>query len=377
MLQSFRVKGFKSFQNDTEFDFRRTQYQTLESTNVESGILKGALFVGGNASGKTNAVEAIRFLLMVLFSSRKMDWNQRLCLFSESGVMELEYRFVIEGRSIRYQIRYQKEDTLLSEWLWLDETLMLERTGSYAKSELSDRKEFHNIPEKTLFLRDIWFNTQFRNHQTLQNWFSFLENSIYLNPLTAQMIYFGAESEMAGTVELDAYLKKNGAEEMNAFLRECGFSYSLRYDPDKGSSRSNFPGLSLIRDGISAEIPMDEESMGTQFLVSTLPPYLYVLKHGGMLLFDEFSSGLHNDLEELLVRYFMKRAHGSQIILVSHSTNLLSSRLLRPDQIYAVNFDREGSNVVRFSSRQPRVGQNFEKMYLSGIFSGLPHYHDV
>ena len=72
MLQSFRVKGFKSFKNDTEFDFRRTQYQTLESTNVENGILKGALFVGGNASGKTNAVEAIRFLLMVLFSSRNM-----------------------------------------------------------------------------------------------------------------------------------------------------------------------------------------------------------------------------------------------------------------------------------------------------------------
>ena len=224
MLQSFRVKGFKSFKNDTEFDFRRTQYQTLESTNVENGILKGALFVGGNASGKTNAVEAIRLLLMVMFSSRKMDWNQRLCLFSESGVMELEYRFLIEGRSIRYQIRYQRGDHLISEWLWLDDALMLERTGSYAKSELSDRKEFHNIPEKSLFLRDIWFNTRFRDYEVLQSWFSFMEKSIYLNPLTGEMICVGAESDLAGAVELDEYLRTNGAEELNAFLRECGFS---------------------------------------------------------------------------------------------------------------------------------------------------------
>ena len=121
---------------------------------------------------------------------------------------------------------------------------------------------------------------------------------------------------------------------------------------------------------------MSDESMGNKVLMAILPAYLRAIK-GGMLLFDEFSSGLHNDLERLLIRYFMERSQEAQIFLVSHSTNLLSSGLFRPDQLYAVNFDEEGSNVVRFSSRQPRVGQNFEKMYLSGMFSGVPHYHDI
>lgn len=93
-----------------------------------------------------------------------------------------------------------------------------------------------------------------------------------------------------------------------------------------------------------------------------------------MLILDEFSSGFHNDLEKLLIKHFMQHAKGAQLMIVSHSTNLLASSLLRPDQLYAVNFNQEGSNIVRFSDEQPRAGQNFEKMYLGGVFSGLPNY---
>lgn len=89
---------------------------------------------------------------------------------------------------------------------------------------------------------------------------------------------------------------------------------------------------------------------------------------------DEFSSGFHNDLEELLIRYFMKKAEEAQLIFVSHSTNLLSNSILRPDQIYSVDFGTDGSVLKRFSSEKPREAQNLEKMYLSGVFDGVPAY---
>ena len=96
-----------------------------------------------------------------------------------------------------------------------------------------------------------------------------------------------------------------------------------------------------------------------------------------MLLIDEFSSGFHNYLETLLVRYFMEKSENSQMIFVSHSTNLLSNSLLRPDQEYAVEFNgKEGSTVTRFSTEQPRLAQNIEKMYVSGVFGGLPQYEE-
>lgn len=64
-----------------------------------------------------------------------------------------------------------------------------------------------------------------------------------------------------------------------------------------------------------------------------------------------------------------------KVLFVSHSTNLLSNALLRPDQIYAVEMmGDEGSILNRFSDEQPRVAQNLEKMYLSGVFGGIPEY---
>ena len=36
-----------------------------------------------------------------------------------------------------------------------------------------------------------------------------------------------------------------------------------------------------------------------------------------------------------------------------------------------------GSVVKRFSSEQPRSAQNIEKMYVSGVFGGLPNYVEV
>lgn len=124
-------------------------------------------------------------------------------------------------------------------------------------------------------------------------------------------------------------------------------------------------------------IPFTEESLGNQNLLRMLPTFLHVINKSGMLLIDEFSSGFHNCLEALLVRYFFEKAKDSQMIFVSHSTNLLSNSLLRPDQEYAVEFNgKEGSSVIRFSKEKPRLAQNIEKMYVSGVFGGLPQFEE-
>ncbi len=71
----------------------------------------------------------------------------------------------------------------------------------------------------------------------------------------------------------------------------------------------------------------------------------------------------------------MSKSLNSQIFLVSHSTNLLSNSIFRPDQEYAVDFKgKEGSYINRFSNEKPRAAQNIEKMYNSGCFGGKPEY---
>lgn len=178
------------------------------------------------------------------------------------------------------------------------------------------------------------------------------------------------------------YLENEGADEINHFFKQFNFNQRIEYS---NASSGNITRIESIeekdiffkREGVGEPIPFPWESLGNQKLLRLLPSFFYVVRNGGMLVVDEFSSGLHNFLEELLIKYFMKNSKNSQLFIVSHSTNLLSNSLLRPDQIYAVDFNGiEGSALKRFSTEQPRLAQNLEKMYTGGVFGGIPDYRD-
>ena len=109
-----------------------------------------------------------------------------------------------------------------------------------------------------------------------------------------------------------------------------------------------------------------------------LPNLISVLENPGMLIFDEFGNSLHNKLAEKIVKFFMKNANKSQLFITSHDTNLISNSVFRPDQINLITFnDAKGSKVTRISKFKPREAQNLEKMYLGGMFEGLPLYEEL
>ena len=67
MLTKMYLTNFLSFLDRTEFDFTASRYSILGETNVyNSEVLKGALFIGPNASGKSNALEGIAFLINLI-----------------------------------------------------------------------------------------------------------------------------------------------------------------------------------------------------------------------------------------------------------------------------------------------------------------------
>lgn len=373
MLKSYEVSNFKSFKNKTKFDLERTNYQMLSATNLKGNTLKGLMFVGANASGKSNAVIAIKFLLDSLFGKLDVNMAACICLFSENPEMSLAYTFDVEGTEIIYEIQYQRIDKKLNENLLVDGKNIFTRDGSVAKTKFSEEKMYTDVPKDMLFLRDIYFNTKFRGQEKLQKWFDFLRNSVYLDLYSGDAIQYRDVD-----LSLKSYLEQEGTEEINKFFQEYNFGQIIEYDKkSKGhviSVESPEKMIFFKRKGIDEPIPFVLESLGNRTLIKLLPLFFHCIKQGGILLLDEFSSGFHNELEELLIRYFMKKAEEAQLIFVSHSTNLLSNSILRPDQIYSVDFGKEGSVLKRFSTEKPREAQNLEKMYLSGVFSGVPAY---
>ena len=373
MLKNFEVYNFKSFKNKTKFDLEKTNYQMLGNTNVNGTILKGLMFVGANASGKSNALLAVKFLLDCLFGKNNVYMDNYICMFSKNPIMSLKYTFVIDETEIIYEIQYQRIDKKIKEDLFVAENKVFTRDGSVANVNITEEVIHTDVPKNTLFLRDIYFNTKFRGQEVLQKWFEFLSNSVYLDLYSKSAIQYKSID-----LSLKSYLEEKGTEEINTFFEEYNFEQLVEYN---NRSKGNIVTIESVekmiffkRRGIEEPIPFDIESLGNRTLLQLLPAVFYCISQGGMLLLDEFSSGFHNDLEELLIRYFMNKADNAQLIFVSHSTNLLSNSILRPDQIYSVDFSSEGSVIKRFSSEKPREAQNLEKMYLGGVFNGVPKY---
>lgn len=375
MLLKIELENFKSFKNLTTIDFKSTNYKSLQDTNVYNNkILKGAIFVGSNASGKTNTILSLRLLLNLLFSDKSINLDVYKSLLSEGPVIKLNYEFEIKESNIKYNISYDVVQEMLSEKLYVDNALLLDRMGNNAKSEITESKSYTDLDNDILLLRTIYFNTKFANIEVLKKWFEFLSNSIFLDASQRVVSNHGRD------FILTKYLDKNGTDEINEFLKEFNFNQQIEYTNQYTGNIIHFNDDSnkmvfFKRKEINELIPMRWESLGNKNLINMLPSFFNVIKNGGMLIIDEFSSAFHNELERLLVRYFMEKSNNSQIFIVSHSTNLLSNSIFRPDQAYSVEFTSSGTKVKQFSDEGPRVSQNIEKMYLSGVFDGIPNYN--
>lgn len=376
MLLKVRLNNFKSFKEPTEIDFTKTNYKILEDTNVyDSKILKGAIFVGGNATGKTNIILSLKILLEMLFSDKIVNLCNYRCLYSGLNRISLDYEFDIDDNLIKYYIKYDRQKKVLLEKLHLNDKLILDRIGDFAETEITEAKTHTDLDNDILFLRTIYFNTKFNNNKVLKKWFEFLSNSVYIDASENSKLNSNSKEV------IKEYLEKNSIDNINNFFKENNFNQQIEYS---NKSVGKLTSIELYdtsdkqiffkRKGIDEPIPYEWESLGNKNLLAMLPPFFNVINNGGMLIIDEFSSAFHNELERLLIRYFMEKSNNSQIFLVSHSTNLLSNSIFRPDQAYSVDFTENGSVVNRFSDEKPREAQNIEKMYNSGCFGGIPNY---
>ncbi len=344
MLKSFEVFNFKSFKNATKIDLHSDADYTILSENVKDNLLKGLLFIGPNASGKTNIIHALNLLVEIV--NRKTDLSKFVNIFNK-GEMYAYYTFEFDKKDVIYKLHYNAKTLANSEYLEIDGEVIFDKQNS-AVAQIRE-----------------YFNNQEIDNEIFHKFKSYIRNSLIIDLYNTKHKEF--ELEFINPV---ITYDKQMVEEINKFLVEHNFEFTI-HDIDNECTKEE---LFFVKDDFDVLIPYEMESIGNKTLLYLLPIINRVVKNNGLLLLDEFGSGMHNNLEELLIRYFMKNSDRSQILLVSHSTNLLSQNILRPDQIISVDNERGSSVTFRFSTEKPRSSQNLEKMYLGGVFGGLPNY---
>ncbi len=121
------------------------------------------------------------------------------------------------------------------------------------------------------------------------------------------------------------------------------------------------------------------ESEGTKKMLE-LSPFIYTsIKEGTPLFIDEFDSRFHPLLTKKIVELYNSIENKkAQLVFITHDTNLLSSDLLRKDQIDFVEKDKYAASqlytLVEISG--VRNDASFEKDYIQGKYGAIPFLGD-
>ena len=379
MLTSITLKDYTTFISETTFDFTATNYKILEDINVgDNRVLKGSLFVGENASGKTQVLNSIILLLDLLLENAEQNFIMRKSMYTKGTKFNLSYSFNVDGKIIKYDVEFES-NAINSEKLYINNELKLERLKNSGKSYFGDTKDNSDINPGLTLVKMEYYNTRFNNDPILNKWFEFLKNSIYMNCLHGYIKSYNPVK--ASEQMIMKYAENKDATKINNLINKFGYNSEVVFNKQVSNKdksmviNSDQETICIRKKGTEVAIPLPLESTGNQVFINAILPIQYSTNNDCMIIVDEFSSGLHNELEEALIKYFFNNSKNSQMFFTSHSTNLIDTSIIRPDQIYSFKFDsKKGTLIKRFSDENPRESQNMEKMYLNGVFDGMPKY---
>jgi hypothetical protein len=424
MLIEFSVGNFRSFKEIVTLSMVAAKLsakdKALDENNVFEAagappLLTSAAVYGANASGKSNLVAAMAFMReFVLHSHRETQPTgaidiERFRLSSEAVVQpsHFEMVFVVDGIRYRYGFEVTPE-RVESEWLFsvpsTREAKLFERFGD--DIELSERfREGREIEARTrsnaLFLSVV---AQFNGPiaQRVIRWFRQMGIASGLQDrgmrlYTMRRFFDGTHRddirELIRRLDLgieDVVVEKTSApadldlpDGMPEALRTALTSLrdlpaSEFYAVRTFHARAGNGETTSTREAFDLDV---HESEGTKKLFSMAGPLVKALKEGQLLVVDELDARLHPLMTREIVNLFNSKETNpqhAQLIFTTQDTNLLDNRLLRRDQVWFTEKDRQGATQL-YSLAEFKVRNDvaFERNYIQGRYGAVPFLGDL
>jgi AAA15 family ATPase/GTPase len=173
---------------------------------------------------------------------------------------------------------------------------------------------------------------------------------------------------------------RDGTKGKSVIAGPDGFEVLIERSEETLLYKINIRPMHLGETGTPIAFELRDESDGTRRLLNLLPA-LHRLKSSNCVYFiDEIDRSLHPKLVLEFVEFFLatQKHHNSQLILTTHDTNLLDLELLRRDEIWFAEKDRQSAtHLYSLTDFKVRKDLQISKHYLDGRFGAVPFMGDI
>lgn len=410
MLIQFRYKNFKSFRDDTILDFSATKITEHSDRVVQIGnekILPTAAIFGANASGKSNVIQAFRFMTTYVIDSfafggegddkksKTKKLKQTPFLFDkdsrdaessfevyfisseEAGCKSYNYGFTLDQSGIVEEWLNAKSKTARSyKPVFYRNKEELDLSGLPAKSQEIIRM---TLEPETLIV-SLGAKLKISKLKCIRDWFYNTNFTNFGNPIENVFL----SSLIPDGFADDKDVQKKVVDYFATFDSSIvGFNVEVIKSDDEDSRHIKIDALhEVIGSDEFAAIPLEEESDGTLKMFALYPALQDTLESGGVLFVDELNARLH----PLLVRGFLitflnpeTNPNHAQLVFTTHDSWQLSNNLLRRDEIWFTEKEQSGvstlyslADFVDEDGTKIRKDESYEKNYLLGKYGAIP-----
>ncbi len=406
MLLDFTVGNFRSFYEKKTLSMEAQSLKEEPQENVSNvlsyNVLKTISVYGANSSGKSNLVEAIKMMTNVVLSSVKLNPEDKLpykpflLLKDNLEPTFFEVTFLKDDFCYRYGFSYNETD-IVEEWLFCKTTPRSKEQAIFIRNEDGIAFEDKRFPE------GIGLESRVNNNRLFLSlcaqlggeisskvilWLSNLGPFSGLNNQDYNFIsklFFRENSEVS----------KRSLEFFRAL--QLGFDDIITYAEENDRDSFSVANLKRIKiesvhrlynqhDEVCGHVnfPFDNfESSGTKKLFDMSGLIFDALERGTVLIIDELDAKMHPLISQQIIALFNNpktNPKNAQLIFTTHDTHLLSSKMLRRDQIwFTEKNDVEQTDlycltdIVLPDGSKPRNDANYEKNYIAGRYGAIPY----
>ena len=379
MLKKFTLKNYKNFKDEISIDFENTAGYQFSTDCITDGTISKMLIYGRNATGKTNLGKALIDICMTMFGVRR---------YADTGVF-LNADSIDETATFSYEFRFENNELIYRYTRFYNQELRNEELRINKKTIFScdfennkfDFKNLKYINAETASIDRYLQSVDIDDEEELQEpklpFLRWLISNVALNSdsilielanYTRRMLMITAGNTMLRTSRRmnDSFYElledSNRLKDLEYFLNEMGIACKLILQklPD-GQRELYFEHEKLV--------PFYETaSSGTLALVDLYRRLIPRNWAPSFIYLDEFDAFYHYEMSEKVINFFKRRYPKCQIIMTSHSTNLMTNRLMRPDCLFVLSSTGTLTAFCNATERELREGHNLEKMYISGEF---------